>query len=152
MSAALANVKHGKEVCRLARAGEHGRRAAFERADFCGNLVVGRVLQAGIEVACLLEVKQRAHGGAGVVFKRGALHNGNLPGLAVSRRVSRLHAARTNSWGIVLGHIVSSRPVFDDAMQVYATWGVSWAQTKGLSLSLGWELRSGNLCVQQPFR
>ena len=51
MVARVADVEQGEEVRRLAGAGEHRGRAAFELADLGCDRVVGRVLQTGVEVA-----------------------------------------------------------------------------------------------------
>ena len=58
MVARVADVEQGEEVRRLAGAGEHRGRAAFELADLGGDRVVGRVLQTGVEVAGFGQVEQ----------------------------------------------------------------------------------------------
>ena len=45
------DVEDGKEGSRLPRGGEHGRRAPLQGADLGGHVVVGGVLEAGVEVA-----------------------------------------------------------------------------------------------------
>ena len=47
------DIEDGQEVCRHARACEHGCRATFHFGDFCGNEVACGVLQAAVEIARL---------------------------------------------------------------------------------------------------
>ena len=86
----LADVEQRKEVRRLARRGQHGGRTALELGDLCGNVVVRGVLQARVEVARCLEVKELAHILARVVLERGGLHNRNLARLPVAGGVPAL--------------------------------------------------------------
>ena len=98
--AALADVEHCVEIRSLARGCQHTCVAAFHRRDFRSNRVVGRILQAGVEVARSLQVKQSAHGVAGVILKSRAL---------VNRKLSRLPLGRLPAFmdtlGFDLGHV-----------------------------------------------
>jgi len=90
--AAGADVEQGEEVGRLAGARQHGGRAALELCYLGRDEVVRRVGEAGIEVAAGLEVEELAHRLGGRISERRALDDGDLTGLAVSRRVAALHA------------------------------------------------------------
>ena len=92
MVAAARDVEHRIEVGCLAAAGEHGGGAALQLADLGRHMVAGGVLQAAVEIAGCLQVKQLAHILAGVVFKGRALDDGDLAGLAVAGGVSALDA------------------------------------------------------------
>ena len=71
VAARLAYVEEREEVCGLAGAREHGRRAALERADLGRHAVVGGILQTGVEVALGLQVKELAHVLGGRVLEGG---------------------------------------------------------------------------------
>ena len=90
MAAGLADVEQRKEVRRLARRGQHGSRTALKLGNLCGDVVVRGVLQARVEVARRLEVKELAHVLARVVLERGGLHDRNLARLAVAGGVPAL--------------------------------------------------------------
>ena len=81
-------MNNGEEVGRLAGRGEHGGGAALQLADLGGHIVVGGVLEAGVEVAVGLQVKELTHVLAGGVFERGGLDDGDLPGLSVAGGVA----------------------------------------------------------------
>ena len=98
MVAARGDIEHGKERRRRAGGRQHGRRAALERSDARGNMVVRRVLQAGVEIAVGLEVEELSHRAAGIIFECGALNDGDLPRLAVPRRIARLYAPCSKSY------------------------------------------------------
>ena len=87
-----ADVEDGKEVCRLAGGGEHGRRPPLQGADLGRHPVRGGVLQAGIEVALRLQVKQGAHGLAAAVAEGGTLDDGDVPGLAAGGHIAGVEA------------------------------------------------------------
>lgn len=86
-----------EEIRRLARRGQHGRRAAFQRGDLGCHMVVGGVLQAGIKIPGSLQIKQLAHIFAGGVLECGGLNDGNLPGFAVAGGISSLDADGFNA-------------------------------------------------------
>ena len=88
----LAEVEQGKEVGSLPAGSQHGSGAAFQFTDFLSHKVTGGVLQAGIEVAVGLQVKELAHVLAGGVLEGGGLDDGDLAGFAVSGRIAALHA------------------------------------------------------------
>ena len=90
MVARVADVEQGEEVRRLAGAGEHRGRAAFELADLGCDRVVGRVLQTGVEVAGFGQVEQPAHLLARPVLERRGLDDRGSAGLPVARLVSAL--------------------------------------------------------------
>ena len=97
MVSAGGDIEQGKEIGRLARRGQHSRRAALQRGDLGRHKIVGGVLQAGIKIARGLQVKQLAHILAGGVFERGGLNDGNLPGFAVAGGISSLDADGFNA-------------------------------------------------------
>ena len=78
MVAAARNVEHGHKIGGLSGAGQHGGRAALERRDLRRNVVAGRILQAGIEIAVRLEVKELAHGLRGLIAECCALDDRDL--------------------------------------------------------------------------
>ena len=90
MVAAAGDVENREEIGRLAGGGQHGRRAALQLGDLGRHAVVGGVLQAGVEIAAGLQIEELAHVLGGVVFEGRALHDGDLPGLSVFRRVAAL--------------------------------------------------------------
>ena len=85
------DIENREECCRLAGGGQHRCGAAFHRADLSRDHVVGRVLQAGVEIAARLKVKQLAHVFARVIFERGGLNNRDHARIAVFRLVSGLN-------------------------------------------------------------
>ena len=90
--AAAGNVEHRQEIGRLTGAGQHGGAASLQGADFRRHCVAGRIGQTGVEIAVRLQVEQLAHVLRSSIFERGALHNGNLAGFAVSGLVPSLNA------------------------------------------------------------
>ena len=91
-SPAVADVEQGEEVGRLAAGRQHGGSAALQLADLLCDDIAGGVLQAGVEIAVGLQVKQLPHILAGGIFKGSGLDNGDLAGLAVAGRIAALHA------------------------------------------------------------
>ena len=96
------NVKDSEEVRGHARAREHRSGAALHLADLGGNEVAGRVLQAAIEVARLLQVKQLAHVFGRVVLPRRGLIDRHLARLRIARTITALNTRGTDS---LLAHI-----------------------------------------------
>ena len=93
------DVEDGKEVCRLTRGGQHSGRAPLKRRNAGGYRITGRILQAGIEIAACLKVKELSHILTGFITEGGALHDRNLAGLTVLRAVPTLYAKVTfASW------------------------------------------------------
>ena len=89
-----ADVEQGEEIGRLAGGGEHGGGAALQLTDLGGHVVVGGVLEAGVEIAAGLQVKELAHVLTGGVLEGGGLDDGDLPGLAVAGGVAPLDTFR----------------------------------------------------------
>lgn len=75
MIARFADVEDGEEVGGLSGTCEHSGDSAFEFRYLLGDGVVGRVLEARVEIAFRLEVEQVRHLGARVVFESRALVN-----------------------------------------------------------------------------
>ena len=92
VAARLTDVIQGIKIGRLARRGKHGAHAAFERGNLGRHGVRRGVLQAGIEISALFEVKQAGHLLAGAVFESRALIDGKHARFAVLGRPSGLHA------------------------------------------------------------
>ena len=84
------NVKDGVKGSRLTGGGQHGRGSPLQGADLGRHVVIRGVLEAGVEVAVGLQVKELTHVLAGGVFERGGLDDGDLPGLSVSRGIAAL--------------------------------------------------------------
>ena len=61
MAARLTDIEESIEVGSLAAAGEHGTHSTLELGYLLGHGIIGGVLQAGVEVALLLQVKQHGH-------------------------------------------------------------------------------------------
>ena len=92
---ALLAKRMGKtEIIAETGAGQHGGRTALERRDLRRDVVAGRILQAGIEIAVRLEVKELAHGLRGLIAECCALDDRDLARFAVARRVAGLNAER----------------------------------------------------------
>ena len=106
MVAAIGNIEDGVEVGCLAAAGQHGGSASLQLADLGCHIVVGRVLEPGVEIAAGLQVKELSHILAGSILEGSALDNGDLPGLPVPRGIAPLYTD-----GITIKtHIGSSFP------------------------------------------
>ena len=107
MVPAGADVEQREEVGRLAGRGEHSGGAALQLADLGGHIVVGGVLEAGVEVAVGLQVKELTHVLAGGVFERGGLDDGDLARLAVSGGVAALHAYGSDALSVHFKKLLS---------------------------------------------
>lgn len=90
--ARLADVEHGEEVRRLTGTREHRSDTAFHGRNLGCHGVVGRVLQARVEVAAGLQVEQVGHRVAGLVLESGALVDGEDARFAVFRLPTALYA------------------------------------------------------------
>ncbi len=93
---AAADVEQGVKIGGLAAAGEHARRSSLQLCDFGCHIIIGGILETGVEIAAGLQVKKFSHVLAGIIFKRGALNNRNLTGLSVSRCIPALYAYAVN--------------------------------------------------------
>ena len=92
MVAAVGNVENGVEVGGLTGGGQHGSRAAFQLGQLGGHIIVGGILQAGIEIAGGFQIEELAHILTGGVLEGSRLYDGDLAGLAVAGGVAALHA------------------------------------------------------------
>ena len=92
MIARGADIENREERRRLAGRGEHGADAALKVGNLCGDAVVCRILEAGVEIARFLKVKEPAHLLARLVFVGSALYYRYNTRLAVFRRIAGLHA------------------------------------------------------------
>ena len=90
--AAAGDVEDGVEVGCLTGGEEHGGAAALQSGDLGRHGVVGGVLQAGIEVAAGLQVKELAHLLAGLIAEGGGLDDGEVAGLPVAGPVAGVEA------------------------------------------------------------
>ena len=69
MAARLADVEQGKEVRCLSGRSEHCRSTALQLRNLSCYEIAGRVLQAGVKIACSLQVEQLAHCLASIILK-----------------------------------------------------------------------------------
>ena len=92
MVTAGGNIENGVEGGRLAGGEQHGSGASLQGADLGRHGVVGGVLEAGIEIAAGLQIKQLAHLLAGLIAEGGGLDDGEIPWLPVSGAVARMQA------------------------------------------------------------
>ena len=97
MVAGLADVQAGEEIGGLARRSQHRPHSAFQVGDFRGYMVVGGILEAGIEITAFFEVEQAAHLVGSLIFEGGTLDDRNLSGFSLSGLVARVHAARADA-------------------------------------------------------
>ena len=67
------NVKDGVKGSRLTGGGQHGRGSPLQGADLGRHVVIRGVLEAGVEVAALLQVEEGSHLLAGGVAEGGGL-------------------------------------------------------------------------------
>ena len=88
VAARLADVEQGKEVRCLSGRSEHCRSTALQLRNFCCYEIAGRVLQAGVKIACSLQVEQLAHRLASIILKCSGLDNRNLARFAVARFIT----------------------------------------------------------------
>ena len=102
MIAGTGHVKDREKVRSHARAREHRGGASLHLANLGGNQIARGVLQAAVEVARLLQVKQLAHVLGRVVLPRGGLVDGHLARLGISRVIAALNTCSTDG---LLAHI-----------------------------------------------
>ena len=95
------NIENGIEGSRLTGGGEHSRSAPLQGADLGGYIVVGGILQAGIEVAAGLQIKEGPHLLAGGIPEGGGLNDGDVPGLPVAGSITGVDTLGTDA---VLAH------------------------------------------------
>ena len=88
MAACLADVEQSKEIRRLSGGSEHCCSAALQLRNFCCYEIAGRVLQAGVKIACSLQVEQLAHRLACIILKGCGLDDWNLARFAVARFIT----------------------------------------------------------------
>ena len=100
-------IEQSKEVGRLAGRSEHSGGAALQLGDLGGHIVAGGVLQAGVEIAAGLQVKELAHILGGSIFEGSALNNGDLAGLAAFGAVACLDGQGFHTQFVVhIGHLI----------------------------------------------
>ena len=92
----IALVENGEEVSRLTGGSQHGCCAAFESGKLGGNVIVGGVLQTGVEVAASFQVEELAHVLGGGIFEGGGLNDGNLTGFTIAGGVTSLYTTGIN--------------------------------------------------------
>ena len=78
MPSGFADIHAGEKVGGLSGGGQHGCDSAFEGCNAGGYVVVGGVLEAGVEVAAVFEVEEASHLVAGLVLESGALDDWDL--------------------------------------------------------------------------
>ncbi len=88
MVSGIGNIEYGKEVGSLTAGCEHAGRTAFKGCYFCRHHVVGGILETGIKISRILQVKQAAHGLTAVVLIGSTLDNRDHPRLSVLRGIT----------------------------------------------------------------
>ncbi len=61
MVAGPADVEAGKQIGGLARRSQHRTHASFQVSDLGCHMVVGRILEPGVEIPALLQIEQPSH-------------------------------------------------------------------------------------------
>ena len=97
MVAALTDIEESQKISCLTGRGKHGCRAALHGCDLGCHMVIGGVLESGIEISGSLQIKEFSHVLAGIIFEGRGLDDGDLPRLPVSRFVTGLYAFCTHS-------------------------------------------------------
>ena len=97
MVAGLANVEDGVEVGSLSAGRKHASHASFQCCYLGSHGIVGRILQACIEVTLFLQVEKLGHLVGIVVFEGCALYDGQLDRLTVFGLIACMHAERSHS-------------------------------------------------------
>ena len=104
MVSRLADIEYRIEGSCLAGGRKDSCHASLQIRNLRSHRVVGGILQPGIEIAFLLQVKQPPHLFCGSIFKSGALINGKHPGFSVSRMPPGLNTFCLDS---VVAHTLS---------------------------------------------
>ena len=92
MVAGFTDVEHCIEVGSLTGRSQHGTYSSFEGCNLGCYGIIGRILQAGIEIAAVFQIEQAGHLFAGVIFKGCTLINGQDARFAFLRSPSCLYA------------------------------------------------------------
>ena len=92
MIASRCQIEYREERSSLPAGCQHCGSSPFQCRDLCGNKVIGRILQSGIEITGSFQIKQFAHVFTGVIFERCALDDGNHPRFTVLRFITGLNA------------------------------------------------------------
>ena len=90
--ACLTDIENGIEVGSLAGRGQHSTHTAFQCCDFCGDGIIGGVLQACIEISRIFQIEQTRHLFAGVILECGTLINRQNARFAFFRSPACLYA------------------------------------------------------------
>ena len=90
----LADIEACEEIGGLPGGGQHRAHSTFEGGYLGCNLVIGGILESGIEITGFLEVEKAAHLVAGFVFERGTLYDGDLTGFSLPGGISGLDTKR----------------------------------------------------------
>ncbi len=85
-------VENGIEVGSLAGRGQHSTHTTFQCCDFCGDGIIGGVLQACIEISRIFQIEQTRHLFAGVILECGTLINRQNARFAFFRSPACLYA------------------------------------------------------------
>ena len=92
-----ADVKAGEKVRRLARGSQHSGHTTLQGSYLGRDHVVGGILQSGVEITAVLKVEKTTHLVRSLVFESCALHDGNLPGVALPGVVTSLDTQGSNT-------------------------------------------------------
>ena len=105
MVSIFTDIEDGIIVGCLPGRGQHRRCAAFELTDFLCHKVIRRILQPGIEISAVLQIKEPAHLVACIVFECRALINRQHPGFSFLWLPAGLD---TFCLYLIFAHLVSS--------------------------------------------
>ena len=91
MIACLANVEYGIKIGCLPAGSQHSSYTSFECSNLGSYGIVGRVLQAGVEITTILKIKQTGHLLTGFIFESSTLIDGQHTRLPFFRSPSCLY-------------------------------------------------------------
>ena len=97
MVAGTADVQACEEIGGLARRRQHRPHPAFQVGDLGRHVVVGGVLETGIEITALFQIEEASHLVGSLIFEGGTLDDWNLSGFSLPGLVARVHAARADA-------------------------------------------------------
>ena len=94
MVTGFADIEACEEIGGLPGGGQHCAHSPFECGYLGRNLVIGGILESGIEITGFLEVEKTAHLVAGFILERGTLYDWDLTGFSLPGGISGLDTER----------------------------------------------------------